>query len=279
MATDMLEWARTLLLGPTLQDKLTPPPLEGTWSAWDASFTMPQRPGRVARLEFSDQQLKFPGRPHLGEPEARCKALHSFANHELLAIEMMAAALLRYPHGGDAETLRCKRGIAAAIVDEQKHLGLYLTRMGEGGHELGDFPLNDFFWRQASKLETPASFFALMALTFESANLDFALYYEEAFRAAGDSTTADILRVVYEDELTHVGLGAHWLGRWRGDRTLWEYYLSVLPAPITPARAKGLHYRPESRLRAGVPGEWVDALTAFEDPFRVTRRKHAPPVG
>ena len=134
-------------------------------------------------------------------------ALHSFANHELLAIEMMAAALLIYPHEKE-EQKRFKRGVLSALKDEQKHLGLYIARLNELGYEFGDFPLNDFFWRQMDKLKTPSQYAAVMALTFESANLDFAQFYAKIFRSFDDEKTASILDVVLKDELSHVGPGA-----------------------------------------------------------------------
>ncbi len=269
----ILEWAHHLLSAPTLVDKLTPCPPQVPLGTWIADFTVPATPGRETRLAFSDRQTKFPKAVSLGQAGPRAQALHSFANHEMLAIEMMAAALLAYPHVEGEEGERWKRGLVSAIRDEQKHLALYVRRLRESGADFGDFPLNDFFWRQMPGLKTAASFFATMSLTFESANLDFALYYRDAFRAVGDDATADILQVVYDDELSHVALGATWLGRWRGDRALWDYYMSCLPFPLTPARARGIGYRPECRRAAQLPEDWIEALTSYVDPFPVTQRR------
>src|SRR5690606_2802985 len=123
--------------------------------------------------KFSTERVKFPGLGSLVLDEKKAVAFHFFANHELLALEMMAAALLVYPH--DTEALRrFKKDLIQTMRDEQKHLKLYLHRMGDFGVEFGDYPLNDYFWRQTPTLKTPERFYALMALTFESANLDFA---------------------------------------------------------------------------------------------------------
>ena len=269
-----MEWAKQLLLAPDLKSKLTPLSLTAPMGQWDPSFQLPYSPGRDTRLAFSEEKMKFPKRTTFERATSRAQAIHSFANHELLAIEMMAAALLIYPHHDhDPDSIRCKRGIMSALRDEQKHLQLYVLRIEELGHQLGEYPLNDFFWRQMEKLPTMASFLALMALTFESANLDFALFYQKVFQEVGDQKTADVLQLVFDDELTHVGLGGHWLGKWRGDKTLWEYYREVLPFPMTPARSRGLGYTPSTRLQAGLPQEWVDELSAFVDPFLVTQRR------
>lgn len=272
--TTVMEWARHVLFSPDLEAKLRPLALTAPMGEWDESFTLPQSPGRNQKLGFSEKKLKFPKHHAFHQALPRAQAIHSFANHELLAIEMMAAALLWYPHTeADPDSIRLKRGIMSALRDEQKHLALYVRRIEALGYQFGEFPLNDFFWRQMQKLPSAASFLSLMALTFESANLDFALFYEGVFREAGDLETADVLKLVFEDELTHVALGAHWLDKWRGSQSLWDYYRQVLPFPITPARSRGLIYRPETRLQAGLSQEWADELGRFIDPFKVTQRR------
>ncbi len=69
----------------------------------------------------------------------------------------MAAAILIYPHHTE-ELKRFKKGIFKALQDEQLHFKLYVKRLNEIGHEFGDFPLNDFFWRQMGKLDSPSNF-------------------------------------------------------------------------------------------------------------------------
>lgn len=263
-----IEYAKRILLGETLSDKLTQESFE--WDEW-REFHLPKIPGRAGRLSFSDQQIKFPKSARLKEDDKKAIALHSFANHELLAIEMMAAALLIYPHETD-EDLRFKKGIITALKDEQKHLGLYIGRLNELGYEFGDFPLNDFFWRQMEKLKTPSQYAAVMALTFEAANLDFAQYYEKIFRDFGDEKTADILKVVLDDELTHVAFGAHWLKRWREDKRLWDYYQESLPWPLTPARSRGIGFDPKIHSRAMGDEDFITELIHFDDDFKITKR-------
>jgi uncharacterized ferritin-like protein (DUF455 family) len=265
------DYARVLLEGASLDDKLillknvdyTPSVIE---------YALPLNPGRSSQLSFDNQQIKFPKNTsfHLGEK--RGLALHFFANHELLAIEMMAAALLIYPdHGKDM--IQFKKGLVKTIQDEQKHLKMYMGRMKQFGIELGDFPLNDFFWRSMEKLKTPSHFYAAMALTFESANLDFAQFYEKSFRAVEDFETANIMRIVFEDEISHVALGAYWLNQWRGDKDLWIYFKDHLPGVMTPARSKGIHFDRNSRELAGLDHHFLDQLENFRDDFKVTNRK------
>lgn len=262
------DFAYRILLGLNLDDKYFSAPIE--WTLWK-EFSLPILPGRSGKINFSDEQIKFPKAPSLNILEKKAIALHSFANHELLAIEMMAAAILIYPHETE-EDLRFKRGIVSALKDEQKHLSLYIGRLNELGYEFGDFPLNDFFWRQMPKLKTPAQYTAVMAMTFEAANLDFAQYYSKIFRSFGDHKTADILDIVLEDEISHVAFGAHWMKRWREDKELWDYYLKSLPFPLTPARSKGIGFDPKIHERAMNDEIFSHKLDLYEDDFNITKR-------
>lgn len=265
------DFAKKILLGEGLEDKLVDEIID--WTQWSV-YDLPKLPGRKGKLAFSEEQIKFPKALRLNETDKKAIALHSFANHELLAIEMMAAALLIYPHGNE-ENIRFKRGIVTALKDEQKHLKLYINRLNELGYEFGDFPLNDFFWRQMEKLKTPAQYAAVMAVTFEAANLDFAQYYAKLFRGFGDDKTAQILETVLEDELTHVAFGAHWLKRWQRDKTLWQYYLENLPWPLTPARSRGIGFDPAIHAKAMNDDTFIQELQSFDDEFKITKRDKA----
>ncbi len=265
------EYARILLEGASLEDKLIHlKDIDYTEST--TQYLLPENPGRSKQLKFDNQQVKFPKNTSFHLEEKRGLALHFFANHELLAIEMMAAALLVYPDV-NKESILFKKGLVKTIQDEQKHLKLYLVRMKDFGIELGEFPLNDFFWRSMEKCSTPSHFYSAMAMTFESANLDFAQYYEKSFINVEDFETAKIMRIVYEDEISHVALGAHWLNHWRGDVQLWKYFVDHLPGVMTPARSKGIHFDRNSRIRAGLDDAFLDQLELFRDEFKVTNRK------
>jgi uncharacterized ferritin-like protein (DUF455 family) len=262
------DFARLILEGEDLSIKLLQSSVE--WTEW-TPYKLPSLPGRRGKIALSDKQLKFPKPGQLFETEKKAMALHSFANHELLAIEMMAAALLIYPHHSDEE-VRFKRGILTALREEQKHLALYISRLNDLGHDFGDFPLNDFFWRQMEKLKTPSHYASVMSLTFEAANLDFAQFYAKIFRELGDEETASILDIVLEDEIGHVAFGGHWMKKWRGEKALWEYYQESLPWPLTPARGKGLGFDPDIHRKAMGDDEFVNSLISYEDSFRITRR-------
>lgn len=266
--TSYFDFANQILRGGSLEDKLIDTPLD--WTPYEF-FSLPQRPSRSGRLNFSDEKFSFPKGRSLHEREKKAMAIHSFANHELLAIEMMASAILIYPHH-DEESIRFKKGILGALKDEQKHLSLYIGRLNQLGFEFGDFPLNDFFWRQMDKLKTPSQYLSVMALTFEAANLDFAQYYAKLFKELGDDETAAILNTVLEDEISHVSFGAHWMKRWRLDQDLWKYYCDSLPWPMTPARSRGIGFDPRLHLKAMGDEDFVKSLIDYDDDFLITKR-------
>lgn len=262
------DFARSILEGESLSDKLIN--YNVNFDEWN-EYKLPSSPGRSIKIKFSDQQIKFPKTSKLNEVENKAIALNSFANHELLAIEMMASALLIFPHR-TSEEIRFKKSILSALKEEQKHFSLYVSRLNEFGHDFGDFPLNDFFWRQMHKLENPAQYTAVMSLTFEAANLDFAQFYSKIFHQMGDFETAKILETVLIDEIGHVALGAHWLKKWKNNKNLWDYYLSSLPWPMTPARSKGIHFDSSLHLRAIGDVDFISKLQNYHDDFPVTSR-------
>ena len=266
---DITDFARQILLGGSLEDKLLQVD-EITFGKYEEA-DIPRLPTRDKKIQFNEKQLRFPrGQFHLDNKKAM--ALSSFANHELLAIEIMAASLILFDHSTE-EMRRFKQGIIKTIQDEQKHFSLYISRLNEYGYEFGDFPINDFFWRKVGDIKTPQNYLAIMALTFESANLDFAHYYEKIFKEVGDTKTASILKVVYEDEISHVAFGVSYFEKWRNDRSLWEYYNEHLPFPMTPARAKGQLFVEEARRKARMDEEFISKLANYKDGHIVTTRK------
>ena len=268
------DYAREILEGESLNSKLLAIPRSDDIFHGKSRkiYKCPINPGRGKKIRFSSKQLKFPKVKSFLEAEKRSMALHFFANHELLAIEMMAAFILVYPD--DEDTLKLKKGVLASLRDEPKHLKLYIDRMKDlSGVEFGEFPLNDFFWRQMSLLKSPAQFLSFMSLTIEAANLDFSLFYKQIFEKVGDLSTAKIMDIVLNDEIRHVGLGYSWLSRWKGDQETWDYYKSLLPGNLTPARGKGNIFNEEARKKAGIDDCFIEKLKNFRSDFLVTNRK------
>ena len=142
---NLYEWAELILLSPSLENKLTPIKISNlNFKQRNSSIVDLKRPVRHHKYQINNKQDKFPKKGSFGVRENRAKAMHFFANHELLALEMMAASILYYPTEDESD-FQLKKGIANALMDEQKHFSLYLSRMNELGVDYGDFSINDFF--------------------------------------------------------------------------------------------------------------------------------------
>ncbi len=256
----MREIAERVLFAETLEEKL----FLGPATAWDDSpgkaIALPDAPGRPRELRMRRDGVRvdFPGTNHLDRDRERGVMLHFLANHELLAAELMALVLLRFP---DAPK-EYRAGVYEAMREEQAHAMMYVRRMKDCGIAFGDLPVNDHFWRLVAPMETPMDFVTRLNLTFEQANLDFSKHYAALFRQVGDNATAAVLEKIHLDEIGHVGHGLKWFRRWkeRGE-TDWEAFRRRLVFPLTPARAKGIApFNAESRRVVGFDEDFIRHL-------------------
>ncbi|OUR95358.1 hypothetical protein A9Q84_16100 [Halobacteriovorax marinus] len=269
---DLHEHAKQILFSGNLEDKLAIIDLDTSFKL-TSSVEKPSNPSRSKIIQFSNKKIKFPKKHTLHENDKKAQALHFFANHELQAIELMAAGILIFPTENEADH-KFKLSLMNTIQDEKKHFLLYMNRFNELGVEFGDFSVGDFFWRQLAKINTKAEFYSFLALTLEAANLDFAKYYCELFSEIGDEKTSNIMKIVYEDEIRHVAIGRSWLDLWRGNLDLWAFYIENLPELITPARAKGMVFDHEGRRKAGLDEGFINKILTYRDDFSVTDRKN-----
>lgn len=271
-------FAERLLRTGSLEDKLWFPD-EGISAFSDLHrhlaadiLTSVNEPGRPPSLRFGSEEKKktaFPTSSDLKQESSRGIVLHFFANHELLAMELMALALLKFPDAPD----KFRLGIVQTIAEEQIHMRLYMQRMQDYGVPFGDVSVNRFFWDLLKDMRTPLDYVTRMSLTFEQANLDFSLHYQQLFANLGDTPTADILQRVYSEEIGHVKYGVAWFNRWRDqDSSDWKAYNDLLPYPMTPSRAKGIGFDREGRRSAGLSETFIEELFVYQ------HSKGRPPV-
>jgi uncharacterized ferritin-like protein (DUF455 family) len=261
---EIRELAERVLFGQSLEEKLVPVG-RLTDRHPGAACATPAAPGRPAALRLDrwndDERLPFTQVRDLAREEERGLVLHFFANHELLAAELMALVLLKFP---DAPA-KFRRGVAQTLKDEQEHVRLYLARMERAGVEFGRIPVSDFFWRAIAPMPSPMDFVTRLSLTLEQANLDYAPHYRRLFGDLGDDDTAALLERIYRDEIGHVKHGLNWFNRWRPpERTVWESFGHVLGPPMSPSRAKGIGgFNREGRRAAGLPDDFIDELEVY----------------
>ena len=264
---ELSEYARMILQGGRLEEKLQRP-ASFSDSRPGSESIIPAHPKRSPLISLYKKRAsknKFPSKGSLHLPENRGRVLHFFANHELLALELMALVLLKFPKAPKPFRL----GIAQTMLEEQEHLQLYLSRMNQLGIGFGDEYLNDFFWKCIANVKSPLEFTAKMSLTLEQGNLDFSFYYWKLFETLEDRETSDILKQVYQDEIGHVKHGLHWFRKFKDqedfkNRSDWEVYSKLLSKPLSPIRAKGSIFVKEARIDAGLDSEFIDQIEFFQ---------------
>ncbi|MGH0032823.1 MAG: DUF455 family protein [Myxococcota bacterium] len=250
---------RRILLCGDLAAKLAPAP-PGLPDPPAAAFAV-ERPARDASLALSSGAEKLPKPGALADPVARARCLARFAHHELMAVELFAWALLRWP--GLPPAMRAD--LLRVLADEQRHCRLYLERLAAHGSRLADHPRSDYFWRHARTIAEsphgPRAFLCAMGLTLEQANLDFSALYRDAFREAGDEASARVCEQVHRDEVRHVRVARHWLlalsePGWSDDQA----YAACTPFPFAATRAKGRRFDTGARRAAGLSEAFIESV-------------------
>lgn len=262
MAIQLQDFAKTVLFGTTIEEKLDFPREEIVDTVRGNAIKTPKKLPRPAHLCLRDDGVKasHPSTAKLIDEKERGKLLHFFGNHELLATELMALVLLKFP---DAPA-SFRQGVLDTLKEEQIHTRMYMHRMKQCGVEFGELPLNDYFWKSVSSMEDPLDYVTRLSLTFEQANLDYSREYGKIFQNLGDPSTANILDKIYRDEIDHVGFGLKWFRRWKAaGKNDWEAFRERLVFPLSPARAKGNIFNTEGRREIGLDDNFINNLELF----------------
>ena len=258
---EVREFAERILFSNSLEEKLTPF-ADLTDDSPGPAITAPEQPGRPRCVEFSKQRVKFdfPSAAHLEDDGKRGHLLHFFANHELLATELMALVLLKFP---DAPK-EFRAGVLRTLKEEQDHTRMYLRRLEQLGVTFGEHAVNGFFWRMIADMATPLDYVSRLSLTFEQANLDYSQFFAAQFATIGDTLSEKLMRRIYEDEIGHVSYGLEWFRKWKEPgQSDWEAFRKQLRLPHSPNRAKAAPFNRKGRREAGLDEEFIDELFVY----------------
>jgi uncharacterized ferritin-like protein (DUF455 family) len=255
---EIRDFAERILQSAPIADKLAPIAIPVT----DVSPGSPLRVTRPARLP----ELQFAGRKEappmprakaFRDPHKRGIAHHIMANHELLALEVMAFALCAFPDAPGP----FRHGMIAVMADEQRHTRMHIRRAAALGVRFGDFRVNGYFWEKAQAFQSILDYVAGLSLTFEGGNLDHTLEFAESFAAAGDARSAALMRIIHRDEIEHVKFGVEWLRLLKHpSETDWEAYARHLHWPLRPQKSKGKSFHRAPREAAGMTPEFIAHL-------------------
>ena len=261
---NITELAEQIVFGRTMEDKLVASEsvsfdvLPSSKLTSVAGLKSPGRPPGL-RMQTENRNNPRPKDHQLENERARGQLLHFLANHELLATELMALVLLKFPEAPRA----FRQGVYATLLEEQQHTQMYIDRMKECGVEFGEYPVSGQFWRMVEPMQSPMQFVSRLSLTFEQANLDYSHHFAKVFRRIGDQATAAVLQTIYEDEISHVRHGLHWFQQWKQPSDSdWQAYQRELEFPLSPVRGRGpgVAFNREGRLQAGLSTEFIDAI-------------------
>lgn len=255
------EYALLVLTSPTLSGKLRPPtgPIydrrPDALSEHAEALSAPPRDRAIALRGRPPRRKAFPRRRQLKDPAARARALHFFANHELLAIEILARALLVFPEAPKA----WRRETLLTLRDEQIHLALYIERMSELGLNFGDLPLNDYLWRRALDCRRLQDFIAFFSLAVEGANIDHAHDFMQLFRELEDPRSAEVMSRILRDEIEHVRRGLRAYPE-PEEGSLYQALCQDLIFPMSPGRCRGPQIHHAGRRAAGFDEAFLHSL-------------------
>lgn len=168
---------------------------------------LPDRPGR-------------PGKPELVPPKAvekrslhtlpgRIALLHALAHIELNAVDLALDIVARFATAPVPHSFF--DGWMKVAYEEAKHFRLVRDRLRVLGADYGDMPAHDGLWQAAHSTKNDLTArLAVVPLILEARGLDVTPSLQEKMRETGDIESANVLKVIYEDEKGHVAVGAKW---------------------------------------------------------------------
>lgn len=168
---------------------------------------LPERPGRPERPELVPP--KAVEKRSLHTLPGRIALLHALAHIELNAVDLALDIVARFatepvPHS-------FFDGWMQVAFEEAKHFGMVRERLRALGADYGDMPAHDGLWQAAHSTRNDLTArLAVVPLILEARGLDVTPSLQEKMRETGDIDSADVLKVIYEDEKGHVAIGAKW---------------------------------------------------------------------
>jgi len=169
--------------------------------------TAPERPGRPEKPELLPPS-DVPKRP-LSSGKGRLALVHAIAHIELNAIDLALDIIVRFAYQKMPRSFY--DGWVRVAKEEAKHFTLLRGRLANMESYYGALPAHDGLWEAAS--ETGHDLIARLAivpLVLEARGLDVTPPLIEKLKSVGDQQTADIFKIIYEDEKGHVAVGAKW---------------------------------------------------------------------
>lgn len=167
----------------------------------------PERPGRPAKPELVPPTQVT--RRSLHSRRGRIALLHAIAHIELNAIDLALDIVARFAAAQMPQSFF--DGWMRVAAEEAKHFNMVRSRLRALDADYGDMPAHDGLWQAAHDTRNDLTArLAVVPLILEARGLDVTPSLRAKMREAGDEESAAVLDVIYEDEKTHVAVGAKW---------------------------------------------------------------------
>lgn len=173
-------------------------------------------PGRPARPDRP--RLVAPGRVprrRLTSAAGRAALLHAVAHIEFNAIDLAFDMVARFTSApeldGPARAAFVSDWVSVGD-DEARHFIMVCERLAALDTAYGDMDAHDGLWSAAmATSDDIAARLAIAPLVLEARGLDVTPGMIERLVKAGDTDSADVLSVIYAEEIGHVAAGRRWL--------------------------------------------------------------------
>lgn len=171
------------------------------------NLEIPSRPGRPQNPSLLPAH-KVPKRS-LRSEKGRIALLHAIAHIELNAIDLALDIIARFASVGMPRSFF--DGWVMVAKEEAKHFGLLCERLSDFAVSYGDLPAHDGLWEASQRTQRDlAARLAIVPLVLEARGLDITPSLIEQVVELKDHKTAEIFKIIFEDEKGHVAVGAKW---------------------------------------------------------------------
>lgn len=139
--------------------------------------------------------------------EGRLSLMHSFAHIEFNAINLALDAAYRFQQTPKQFTIDWMK----VAKEEAYHFSMINDYLKTHGKTYGDYPAHNGLWDMVTRTDHDVVHrMGLVPRVMEARGLDVTPNMIERFEKINDQQAANILDIIYQDEIGHVAIGNHW---------------------------------------------------------------------
>ncbi|WOI54110.1 ferritin-like domain-containing protein [Parvularcula sp. LCG005] len=200
----------------------------------------------------------------LGSVQGRVALLHAVCHIELNAIDLAVDMAGRFgPTLAEADQRAFILDWLQVADDEARHFVMIADRLHELGASYGDLPAHNGLWQAAARTHDDLMGRLVIApMVLEARGLDVTPLMIDKLRRNRDEISADLLLVIFDEEIGHVATGSHWfrhlcaLKKIAPDETFHAMVEAYFPGGLKRP------FNEPARTKSGVPRDWYEGLAA-----------------